>query len=273
MMRLLVLPCAAGAGNPKQWGGGGVQPTAEPGPPPPSASPPPPPLRRGGHRRAASFRTAPARVVGALTVLALGGCITVLPKTTPVQLYRFGSPATAGPASPAPAPDGAARGVVLAEVRLPPGAAGDGLLTIDGDQAAYVGGARWLEPASLLFREDVAAGFAARSKGVMLLDPSQTAAASGVLRLEVTSFETRYAAGPGAAPSVVVRMRATLAGPGGRPLLAREFSAERPAGADRVSAIVTAYDAAVGQVVGELVDWTGASVHTPALEPPPKATP
>jgi cholesterol transport system auxiliary component len=220
-------------------------------------------------------RFSPRRTTCALCVLsalALGGCITVLPKAKPVQLYRFGPPATGGAPS-AVSPGGAARDVVLAEVRLPPGAAGDGVLTLTGDQAAYIGGARWLEPASLLFQADVEAAFAARARGVLLLDRGQASAAAAVLRVDVTRFETRYAEGSGAPPTVVVRLRATLDRPGGGGVLAREFDAEQPAGADRVSDLVSAYDAAVAHVLADLVAWTDAAAPGPAPDPTPQAAP
>ena len=56
---------------------------------------------------------------------------------------------------------------------------------------------------------------------------------------------------------VVVRVRATLVSRDDRALAAEEiFQAEIRAGDNRVSQIVSAYDAAVGQVLAELVDWS-----------------
>ena len=220
-------------------------------------------------RSLAGGRRLIATLAVACVALALEGCVTLLPKATPVQLYRFGAPAVATPPPPSLSPDGPARGVILAEVALPRSAAGDGLLTVDGDQVAYVGGARWVEPAAVLFQSDVQAAFAARARNVLLLDRGQTASAAGVLRLQVSRLETRY--GQGATPVVVVRLRATLERPGGGAVLAKAFDVEQAAEADRVSAIVAAYDTAIGAALTQLVDWTDAAV--PSLAPPAAGAP
>ncbi len=74
----------------------------------------------------------------------------------------------------------------------------------------------------------------------------------------MTHFEARYLSGPKAAPTVVVRVRATLDRREGGGLIAEQpFEASVPAGDNRIGAIVQAYDQAVSKVVGDLVAWVG----------------
>ena len=76
--------------------------------------------------------------------------------------------------------------------------------------------------------------------------------------MDVTHFEAQYNQGPKAAPEIVVTMRATLTGPDRVLAGSRNFETRVRAGDNRVTAIVAAYDQAVGQALGELVAWTNA---------------
>ncbi len=191
-------------------------------------------------------------LVALLAALALGGCVSVLPKSKPVQLSRFGAGAPAGEAAPAPPPQGltAPPAVALGSVVLPRAAAGDGLLTATGDQAAYVAGARWVSPAAVLMREAAVRAFAGRP-GVRLTGPDGPSSAR--LDLLVTDFEADYPA-PGAAPVVRVALTATLT-PRIGPALTRTVAVSRPAAENRLSAIVPAYDAAVRDALAQVARW------------------
>ena len=204
-----------------------------------------------------------AIALAASTLLA--GCVSLLPKQPPAQLYQFGqTPPPPSSALGAVVGRGqASLGVILSQVTLPRAAFGDGILTVRGDEAAYVAGARWLTPAVLMFQEDVQNAFAARATSVRLIDRSQLGAATALLRLDVTEFDARYDPAAGAPPMVVVSLRATLTRADGRNLVQQVFTGRRPAAQDRVSAIVQAYDAAVQDVMAETVDWTQA--QTPII--------
>src|SRR6185437_11558034 len=99
----------------------------------------------------------PARIAAAGAAIAfaasLGGCISLFPKAAPVQLYRFDAQA-----QPVQSP-GRPVAVRLGAPDFPPGPAGDRIMTVDGDQVAYIAGGRWVSPASRLFEEAVAHGF------------------------------------------------------------------------------------------------------------------
>jgi cholesterol transport system auxiliary component len=186
---------------------------------------------------------------GALA-LALGGCISLFPKTKPAQLYRFG--ATMPPAAEAPRHTTVIKGVVDFEQA----AATDRILTSDGDTVAYIAGARWVSSAPTLFDEALDRAFRDTPSAPLLVRRSRALADALVLTLDVSAFETRYSGG--ASPTVVIELKADLVRPASRETAAEKiFRVEKPASDNRVSAIVQAYDAAVSQVLSDLAAWTG----------------
>jgi cholesterol transport system auxiliary component len=133
-------------------------------------------------------------------------------------------------------------------------AAGDRIMTVDGDQVAYVAAGRWSSPANQLFDEAVAHGFAAPGDAARLV--GSTGKADYRLRLIVSRFEARYPSGPTSTPTVVIVVRAVLDRQSDLSHVAtQEFEAEVPAGDNRVGPIVQAFDQATTKVVGDLVAW------------------
>jgi cholesterol transport system auxiliary component len=179
--------------------------------------------------------------------LLMGGCISVFPKATPVQMYRFGE--TAG--APAAQAAVASTAVLKGPIAFPPATGGDRILTTTGAENAYIGGARWVAPASSLFDEALLKAFDAPG-APRLVARGEALAAPSALRLDVRTFEARY---PG--PTVHVQVRASLIRTADRSLIGeRMFDAEVPAADNRQTAIVAAFDQAVGQVLTSLRDWT-----------------
>lgn len=208
-------------------------------------------------------RRAPAAILAVAALLA--GCVSVLPAGPAVQLYRFGAD-VAAPPTRGRAPSPGAPGLVLSSVTLPRAAAGDGLLAITGDQAAYLGHARWVSPAAVLMQEAAERAFSTHG-GARLLRRDAPAGAAGLLSLEVRDFEVRYAT-PGATPVVRVTVHAVVAGRDGAPVAERTFAADQPAAENRLSVIVPAYDAAVRRVLGEVAGWAdGAARALPTPQP------
>lgn len=188
--------------------------------------------------------------------LMLTGCISLFPKTKPAQLYRFGqTPAEVTPSAPA----AGTVSVFRAGGTFQNETAGDRLLAITGGEAQYIAESRWVAPASVLFDQAVLAAFDAAPGRVRLLSRGEAGRADFVLRLDVRNFETRYEDGPDAAPTVVVRVRASLSRSRDRSLAGEEILEARvPASGNRVGAIVAAYDRATGDVIGQLVRWMEA---------------
>ena len=102
----------------------------------------------------------------ALASLTLAGCISLFPKTKPSQLYRFGAPAMAtAPTTPA----AGSFAVRLAPIGFPVAAAADRILTVSGEQVAYVSGGRWVTAAATLFEAAVTQTFDTRGGPARLL--------------------------------------------------------------------------------------------------------
>ncbi len=203
----------------------------------------------------------PTKLILALAAAAmLGGCVSLFPKADPVQLYRFTG--RADQSAPPPALGGPRVGVRLGPVEFDRAAAGDRILTVTGAEAAYVADARWVAPAQALFAQALEDAFERRATATRLVGRGEITAANITIDLDVRAFEARYLAGPEAAPTAVVTLRARLMRFPDRVVIAeRVFEAQARAGDNRVSAIVQALDTAAEQSLGELVAWTDQSVR------------
>ncbi len=191
---------------------------------------------------------------------ALSGCISLLPKSKPAQLYRFGkAPAAAPPTtgSLAVRPVGVYRANSLFQRE----ASGDRLLAVTGERTQFVAQARWVAPAQVLFDQAVLNAFDASPGPARLVTRGEGIRSAYALRLDVRNFETRYDTGAQAAPTVVVRVRAALIRDRDRSVQAEQiFEARTPAADNRISAIVPAYNQATAQVLGQIVTWTNSQV-------------
>ena len=184
-------------------------------------------------------------------LLALTGCVTIFPKAEPAQLYRF----------EVAAPDAVATKafeVTRGQIVFNQAASSDGILTMTNGAAAYIDGARWVTPAERMFEEQLARAFLA---GPARLVPRGAAGRSAwVMRLEVQRFEAVYAGDPEGAPTILVEIRASLSrNERDGETVDRIFRAQVPAKANRVSAIVPAFDAALTSTLTDLTAWVGSA--------------
>ncbi len=209
-------------------------------------------------RASATLRRLGLAAAVAASGLGLSACVSLFPKTPPVQLYAFGQlpPPPAGPTAPG------AVGVVLGGTTMPAAAVGDQILTVTGQDVAYIAGARWVVPAGAMIQGDAERAFEAKGRRVRLLHRGDVGGAVALLHLDVGDFEARYDT-PGAAPTVVVSLRASLTRPGGALIAAQTFTARQPAADNRVGPIVAAYDKAVIEVLGQVVAWTEGNAPPP----------
>ena len=204
----------------------------------------------------------------AAVLTALSGC-ALLSSPDPVQNYRFGLPMAAPSAvgdTPAPLT------VSIRRIEFPQATGDDKILGVTGLETAYIGGARWVSPASTLFDDSLKAAFANRADRIRVLGRREPGTPPLILQVTVTTFEARYAA-PGAVPDVVVTARAQLRSTperraGGGPIrpeegrsVERVFTVTQPAGDNRVSAIVAAFDTATRDINTQIADWTIASAN------------
>lgn len=191
--------------------------------------------------------------VAAAGALAVSAC-ALLSTPDPVQTYRFGS-APVSAAAPAASPVQ----VALRRVEFPEAVEGDKLLGVTGTETAYIKGARWVSPAADLYMESLENAFAAQATRVRLIGPRELTRGERTLDVDVRSFEARYDA-PGLAPTIVVAARVRLLAMPDRTVAAeRLFTVEQPAGANRVSAIVEAFDTATRDLNTQIVSWTDAN--------------
>lgn len=189
-------------------------------------------------------------IAAAALALSVSGCVSLLPKAEPAQLYRFEA------SVPAPAGLMDARFTVLkAPTSFARAAAGDGILTFTNGEAAYIGGARWVSPASVLFDEQVMRAFQDIGGPARLIGRGEIARSDSYLKLDVRTFETRYDQSPKAAPKVVIEISASLTRNDQTLVGTRTFQGEARAGDNRVGPIVQAYDQALSQALAELVRW------------------
>ena len=204
----------------------------------------------------AKTRIAAIASVGALSV-ALSGC-ALLSSPKPVQTYRFGGDVTEA-ADLAPAARQVA--VALRRIDFPEASKGDRILGVTGTEAAYVGGARWISPAEVLFNDALEAAFADRPDRVRLIGRREVGAATRVLSLDVTTFEARYAYAD-AVPTVVITARARMVQLPERSVTSeRVFTVSQPATENRVSAIVAAFDIATRDLNTQVVEWTAGATN------------
>lgn len=191
-------------------------------------------------------------VVGA-AALTLSAC-ALLSTPEPVQTYRFGGVAATEGAAAIAAP----LQISLRRVEMPAAVQNDRILSVTGAQTAYIGGARWVSPASELYTAAVENAFVTQATQVRLIGPRELTRSTRSLDIDVRSFEARYDA-PGTAPAVVITIRARLLNLPDRSVRAeRIFTVEQPAGANRVSAIVEAFDLATRDINAQIVAWTEA---------------
>ncbi len=194
-------------------------------------------------------------IAATLAAMALSAC-ALLATPEPVQSYRFGEAAAASSAALSVA---SPTEVTLRRVEFPQAVEGDRLLGVTGTETAYIAGARWVSPAADLYMASIENAFAARATRVRLIGPRELIRARRSLDIDVRSFEARYEA-PGRAPTIVVTARARLLALPDRTVAAEQvFTVEQPATANRVSAIVEAFDIATRDLNTRIVAWTDAS--------------
>lgn len=196
--------------------------------------------------------------------LGLGGCVSLFPKTPPAQLYVFGSAVPAQHSANAGAPS---FNVLRAVTGFAQAAASDRILTISGQEAAYIAGSRWVSPASVLFDQAETRAFEADDGPAKLIRRGEIAGASAELRLEVQTFEARYSDGRKAAPTVVVQVRAVLIGLADRRVIdAKTFESSQAVGDNRVGEIVRGFDAATVDALSRIVAWTDGQAAAAAAK-------
>ena len=203
------------------------------------------------------YRTLVHAGVLAVACMALAGCVSLLPKAKPADMYRFGAAPAVQTDASAPVQPGSIN-IAQGPVNFDTPASNDRILTMTGPNAAYVANARWISPAPALFGEALLRAFETTPGAPRLLAHAAPQLAPTSLSVDVQAFEARYDQGADAPPSIVVVLHATLYSQKDRSIVAeRTFSVAQRAGDNRVSAIVGAFNTAVQQILAGLITWSG----------------
>ena len=214
--------------------------------------------------------------IGLASALSLGGCVTLLPKEKPVNLYRFSyDPASLGkdggvsqaPLTPTPIP------LALNVVTFPQASAGDRVLTSENDQLSYVADSRWAVPAQVLFNEAISDGFARGGRGLQL-ETRGPGAAAYRLELSVRKFETDYHHGKA---MVAVDLDARVVRLADHAIVGQRYvTADVGLPRNNMTDMVEAYNKATTQAVMALVDFsqeTLAATNDAVSNPAPGQVP
>jgi cholesterol transport system auxiliary component len=199
----------------------------------------------------------------ALALLALPGCISVLPETEPDTLYRLATADLRGTG-----PDEDAATVIVGRLAAPRGLAGDRIAIQREERIAYMAGAAWLSPAPDLLHSVILDAFHSAAPAVAPAAATDGVTARFDLDLQLRHFEAVYDDGEGNAPLTRVGIRARLIDRDTRTMIgARTFDVEPRASENRQGAIVESFSRATSSVARLLAEWTEiqvCSVEEPA---------
>ncbi|WP_291843315.1 ABC-type transport auxiliary lipoprotein family protein [Maricaulis sp.] len=192
-----------------------------------------------------------AALVG-LGALSVSACVSLLPASEPVSVYRLSSPQPV---------ELAGEDWVIIEIdtpNAPRGLSGDQIAVMqDGGSLAYIGEARWISPAPRLVQSLMIDTFNAEDRRLAPTRADDGVRADYELRLDLQEFEAVYDQGPDTVPLVRVRIAARLVAEQGRRFAgARVVTVDVRAHANRTSAIIAAFDEATSGASREIADWT-----------------
>jgi cholesterol transport system auxiliary component len=200
--------------------------------------------------------------------ISLSGCVTLLPKTKPAQLYRFGyEPALVEEKAVTELrPSLPPLGIIFGGITFPKDSSGDQILTVDGAQASYVAEARWTTGASSLFTDAVTTGFARTAKTVTL-EPRVPTAANYRIDISVRKFQTDYTRNK---PTVSIAVDARLIRISDRVVVGKKFiTADVAVRKNDMTEMADGYNQATTQVVAGLIEFSETTLAPFAAGQPP----
>ncbi len=213
----------------------------------------------------------------ALSALAAGllaaACVSVLPEAgPPPQIYRLAGGGEAAPQAALLAASADAQDeltILVPEPLAPRALATDRIAVIvNGEHISYAAGARWNERAPRVVQERIVSAFEEDPRVRAAVRPEDGVMSRYEIRLDLRAFEAQYRDGPDAAPTAVVSLRAKLVDRESRRLLdTMRIEAERRAGANRMGAIIVAFDGAMDDAGRRVASWTVDATSSPS-EPP-----
>lgn len=202
-----------------------------------------------------------ARLLVMLSALALTGCGGLLDsKMAAPQSYVLRLPPPASEAG-----DVALGSVLVQRPEAGPGLSSDRIALVrEGGKFDFYAAARWAAPTPDLVESALVDALRATGKYSAVMDDASPFAPRYDLRVTLRRFEADYSSG-GAHPVIHVVMDCTLGRRRDRQLLA-SFTAQGSARADanRLGAVVAAFESASAVAVGQLLDATHQAVAADA---------
>jgi cholesterol transport system auxiliary component len=215
------------------------------------------------------MKAPPSVVAGALLALALGGCSGLRSAAPETVSYVLRAPGGAAPGQVAVAPAGplASRSLKVVRVVAQPGYDGDRILLLGADRSlGHYASSRWVEPLPSVIGTLAVETLRNTAALRTVLDESAPFGSDFTLRLTIRRFDAEYPAA-GTPPRVTVSFACTVAR-ADRTILANfvvESRADAPA--DRMGAVVAAFEQATQQALDEIVRRTFATLQAPEVPP------
>lgn len=209
-------------------------------------------------RRAAASCARPtaALSLALVALLASSGCSSLLPSSGAAPVTYVLRPAVVAQASASAAP---VSSLQVQRVAVAPGYARDEVLLTQPDRRLDVYAAsRWPDTLPVVMERLVVDALRQRGAWSVVHDAAAPFAADRLLRVTVRRFDAEYAA-LGRPPTVRVVLDATLARRGDRAVVSSfTVEAAQAASADRMSAIVAAFEQATGEALDRLAERAAA---------------
>jgi len=197
-------------------------------------------------------------------VIALSGCVgSLLGGGKPDRLYRFGPTASAAASAPIGQP---ARVLAVPPPQFAPDIGGDRILTVAGQDNAYLKDMRWVSPAPTLYAGTIETTLAERAPDMIVATRAIGAQPDARLAIEIDRFEARYDDDGKAAPTIHIEGRAVLIDTRTKAIIGRyRIAAAETARSDTGAAIAAAFDTAARASTVSLVDWVNVSIPLPGV--------
>jgi cholesterol transport system auxiliary component len=194
--------------------------------------------------------------LGAISLLATPGCISLLPESEPVSLYRL-----TGLTADEVAPSAQAQTILIDHISAPRGLAVDRVALLRDGELAYMAGAAWLSPAPTLLHDRILDVFLSETPELIPARSEDGVQARYRLQLELRRFEAEYDQGDAQAPLIQMRMVARLIDRDERALAAsRRFDISVRASDNRQAALIDAFSQASNETAHALADWAASIV-------------
>lgn len=190
--------------------------------------------------------------LAAISLIATPGCISLLPESEPVSLYRLNALM-----DEEQAPSANAQTLVIERITAPRGLAVDRVALLRDGELAYMAGAAWLSPAPVMVQDRILDILQSETPQLIPARTEDGVDSRYRLQLELRRFEAEYDAGASRAPVVQMRVMARLIDREDRSLAAaRRFDVSVRASDNRQSAIIAAFTEATNETARALAQWS-----------------